>query len=118
VEQGDSAADVAWLAGKVAKLRIFPDQDENMNRSVVEAGGEVLVVSQFTLHASTQKGNRPSFIRAAGPADSAPLYEEFCRALEAPAGMRVARGRFGAEMQVALVNDGPVTILIDTRMRE
>ncbi len=118
VEEGDDAADVAWLAAKTAKMRIFPDGEGKMNLSVAEAGGEVLVVSQFTLHASTKKGNRPSFIRAAAPAVSEPLYKEFCAAMEAQTGNPVARGVFGADMQVSLVNDGPVTIVMDTRSRE
>jgi len=118
VEQGDTSADVEWLAAKTAKMRIFPDADEKMNLSVAEAGGGVMVVSQFTLHASTKKGNRPSFIRAAAPAVSAPLYDEFCHAMETQTGRPAARGVFGAFMQVSLVNDGPVTIVIDTRSRE
>jgi len=118
VEERDDASDIAWLAPKLAKLRIFADADGKMNRSVAEAGGNVLVVSQFTLHASTIKGNRPSFIRAAVPAHSQPLYDGFCAAMEAQLGKSIARGSFGADMQVALVNDGPVTILVDTRQRE
>ncbi|MCX6875500.1 MAG: D-aminoacyl-tRNA deacylase [Verrucomicrobia bacterium] len=118
VEDGDGPGDVGWLAAKVAKLRIFADAEGKMNRSVAEAGGGVIVVSQFTLHASTKQGNRPSFIRAAAPALSEPLYASFCAALEAELGKSVGRGIFGAEMQVALINDGPVTILMDTRQRE
>ena len=118
VEDGDAAEDVAWLSGKAARIRIFPDAEGKMNQSVLEAGGEVLVVSQFTLHASTKKGNRPSFLRAAVPGISEPLYEGFCEALEMELGKRVSRGVFGADMRVALVNDGPVTILIDSRARE
>jgi len=118
VEERDDASDIAWLAPKLAKLRIFADADGKMNRSVAEAGGNVLVVSQFTLHASTIKGNRPSFIRAAVPAHSQPLYDGFCAAMEAQLGKSIASGSFGADMQVALVNDGPVTILVDTRQRE
>lgn len=118
VAQGDTSADVQWLAAKTAKMRIFPDADGKMNLSVAEAGGGVLVVSQFTLHASTKQGNRPSFIRAAVPAVSEPLYEEFCRAMETATGRPTARGIFGAFMQVPLVNDGPVTIVIDTRSPE
>ena len=118
VEQGDTSADADWLAAKTAKMRIFADADEKMNLSVAEAGGGVLVVSQFTLHASIKKGNRPSFIRAAVPAVSEPLYEEFCQAMETQTGRPAARGIFGAFMKVALVNDGPVTIVIDTRSRE
>lgn len=118
VENGDSAEDVSWLSGKVARLRIFSDDEGKMNRSVVEAGGGIIVVSQFTLHASTKKGNRPSFLRAAVPGISEPLYGEFCAALEIELGKPVGRGVFGVDMKVALVNDGPVTILIDSRARE
>jgi D-tyrosyl-tRNA(Tyr) deacylase len=118
VEEGDRAADVEWLAGKVVKMRLFADGEGKMNRSVGESGGRLLVVSQFTLHASTQKGNRPSFIRAAGAAVSEPLYEAFCAALEGHGGQPVGRGIFGAEMKISLVNDGPVTIVIDSRCRE
>jgi D-tyrosyl-tRNA(Tyr) deacylase len=99
-------------------MRIFGDSEGKMNRSVAETGGDVLVVSQFTLFASTKKGNRPSFIRAAVPAVSEPLYEEFCAAMERETGRPAARGVFGADMKVSLVNDGPVTILIDSRARE
>jgi D-tyrosyl-tRNA(Tyr) deacylase len=118
VEEGDRQEDVAWLAPKVAKLRIFPDDDGKMNRSVMDSAGEVIVVCQFTLHASTQKGNRPSFLRAAAPAISEPLYESFCQALEKELGQNIGRGVFGADMKIALINDGPVTILIDSRARE
>lgn len=118
VEEGDTADDVAWLSGKVAKLRIFSDPEGKMNQSVTEAGGEIIVVSQFTLHASTKKGNRPSFLKSAAPAVSEPLYEQFCAALERETARPVGRGIFGADMKVALVNDGPVTILIDSRARE
>ena len=118
VEEGDAAADVEWLSGKVVKMRLFGDGEGKMNLAVGESGGGILVVSQFTLHASTKKGNRPSFCRAAAPAVSEPLYEAFCAALEAQTGRAVGRGIFGAEMKVALVNDGPVTIVIDSRARE
>ena len=118
VEEGDTADDVAWLSSKVAKLRIFSDPEGKMNQSVTEAGGEIIVVSQFTLHASTKKGNRPSFLKSAAPAVSEPLYEQFCAALERETARPVGRGIFGADMKVALVNDGPVTILIDSRARE
>ena len=118
VEEIDDPTDVEWLAGKISKMRIFADADDKMNLSVVESGGEVLVVSQFTLHASTKKGNRPSFIRAAAPAISEPLYGKFCAAMERETGKPVARGVFGADMKVSLVNDGPVTIVIDSRARE
>lgn len=118
VEDGDGADDIAWLAPKIARLRIFPDEAGLMNRSLVDTGGDAIVVSQFTLHASTRKGNRPSFLRAARPEFSEPLYLGFCQALEGELGRPVGRGRFGADMQVALVNDGPVTIVIDSRNRE
>ena len=118
VEAGDAAADADWLAGKVAQMRIFPDDDGKMNRSVVEAGGGLLVISQFTLIASTAKGNRPSFIEAARPEEAVPLYERFLSAAEMATGRRPERGVFAADMKVALVNDGPVTIVIDSRRRE
>jgi len=118
VEDGDTLEDVSWLSGKVAKLRIFSDPEGKMNQSVTEADGEIIVVSQFTLHASTKKGNRPSFLKSAAPAVSEPLYEQFCAGLERETAKPVGRGIFGADMKVALVNDGPVTILIDSRARE
>jgi len=118
VGEADDPGDVAWLAPKIARLRLFPDEAGVMNRSLPETGGEALVVSQFTLHASTRKGNRPSYIRAARPEAAIPLYEAFVAALETELGRPVPTGTFGAEMQVALVNDGPVTIWIDSRARE
>lgn len=118
VEESDASADLEWLVPKIAKMRIFSDTEGKMNRSVTEIGGEVLVVSQFTLHASTKKGNRPSFLRAAAPNHSEPLYEAFCAAMELEINKPVACGVFGGDMKVALVNDGPVTILIDTKARE
>jgi D-aminoacyl-tRNA deacylase len=118
IEEADSAEDGEWLAGKIAKLRVFSDHEGKMNADLAEAGGRVLVVSQFTLHANTRKGNRPSFIRAARPETAIPLYEKFLSQLEAIIGGRVERGVFGADMKVALVNDGPVTIWIDTKARE
>lgn len=118
VEEGDGPDDVAWLAPKIARMRIFPDDAGLMNRALTDTGGGAIVVSQFTLHASTRKGNRPSFLRAARPEVSEPLYLRFCDALEQELGHPVGRGRFGADMQVALVNDGPVTIVIDSRNRE
>lgn len=114
-EAGDGAGDLAWMAAKLARLRIFPDQAGVMNCSVVDGGGEVLAVSQFTLYASTQKGNRPSWSRAARPELAQPLFESFVQRLESELGRRVPTGVFGAEMQVHLVNDGPVTIAIDSR---
>lgn len=118
IEHADTEEDGAWLAGKIAQMRIFSDLDGKMNHSVQDAKGGVLVVSQFTLHASTRKGNRPSFIRAAKPEVAIPLYEAFIRSLEAELGRPVERGVFGADMKVTLVNDGPVTIWIDSRAKE
>lgn len=118
VAEGDTAADGEWLAAKLAALRIFPDDEGRMNRSVVDIGGGILVVSQFTLFASTRKGTRPSFNGAAAPAVAIPLYEQFLAQTEAALGRTVARGEFGASMQVELVNDGPVTLIIDTRDRD
>jgi D-tyrosyl-tRNA(Tyr) deacylase len=118
VAAGDTADDGTWLARKVAALRIFADADDKMNLAVGEAGGRVLVVSQFTLIASTRKGSRPSFNDSAKPDVAVPLYEDFVRQLEAALGQPVATGRFGAMMQVTLVNDGPVTLVLDSRLRE
>ena len=118
VEHEDTPEDAVWLAGKVAQMRIFSDAEGRMNLGVKEVAGGILVVSQFTLHASTKKGNRPSFIRAARPEQAIPLYEQFMTALEAETGTKVERGIFGADMKVALLNDGPVTIVIDSKARE
>ncbi len=118
IEHDDTVNDAAWLAGKAAQLRIFSDSEGKMNLSVQDAGGGVLVVSQFTLHASTKKGNRPSFIRAARPEIAIPLYQAFMAEVEKLTGKPVERGVFGADMKVALVNDGPVTIWIDSRAKE
>jgi len=118
VETGDTPADADWLARKIAALRIFADDAGKMNRDVREAGGEALVISQFTLHASTKKGNRPSFVRAARPEEAVPLYERFCATLEGEMGRPPSRGVFAADMRVKLVNDGPVTIVIDSRRPE
>jgi D-tyrosyl-tRNA(Tyr) deacylase len=118
IKNDDTAEDVAWLVQKVTQMRIFSDAEGKMNLSVKDISGGLLVVSQFTLHASTKKGNRPSFIRAARPEQAIPLYEQFMSALEADTGRKVERGVFGADMKVALINDGPVTILIDSRARE
>lgn len=118
IEEADSAEDIEWLSGKIVRLRIFADVAGVMNRSVQEIAGELLVVSQFTLHASTKKGNRPSYIRAARPEIAIPLYEQFIARLAADLGKPVQTGQFGADMKVSLVNDGPVTILIDTKDRE
>jgi len=118
IEAEDGPEDVGWLVGKILNLRVFADEQGKMNRSLCETGGGAIVVSQFTLHASTKKGNRPSFLRAAGHTHSEPLYEAFCAAMDSGLGKPVGRGIFGADMKVALVNDGPVTILIDSRARE
>ena len=118
VEEGDSGQECSWLVGKTAGLRIFDDEDGVMNRSVVDIDGQVLAVSQFTLTASTRKGNRPSYIRAAGHKLAVPVYERYCDELSAAVGKPVARGVFGADMKVSLVNDGPVTIIIDSRLKE
>ena len=118
VAADDGDDDAAWLARKLADLRVFDDDQGVMNRSVVDAGGAVLAVSQFTLHASTRKGNRPSWSRAAPPDVAQPRFDAFVRLLAARLGQPVQTGRFGADMQVALVNDGPVTILLDSRVRE
>ena len=118
VEEADGDEDIEWLAGKLLRLRIFDDKQGVMNLDVQQVGGELLIVSQFTLFASTRKGNRPSYIRSAGEAISRPLYERFVRRVEELAGRSVGTGEFGADMQVALVNDGPVTIWIDSRNRE
>ncbi len=118
VEEGDTEADIDWLVRKVAALRIFDDENGVMNRSVTDISGEILVVSQFTLYASTKKGNRPSWLRAARHEISIPLYEQFCAKLSTAIGKPVGTGEFGADMQVELLNDGPVTICIDTKNKE
>jgi len=118
IEEADEQEDVEWLCGKIARLRVFPDENGTMNRSVQDVNGQALVVSQFTLHASTKKGNRPSYIRAAGPDKAIPLYELFVETLEDYLSSPVSTGEFGAMMQVKLVNDGPVTILIDSKNKE
>lgn len=118
VEDADTAEDIGWLSGKIVRLRIFNDDAGVMNRSVQEIGGDILVVSQFTLFASTKKGNRPSYIRSAKPEVAVPLYEKFLARLSFDLGRAVAAGEFGAHMDVSLVNDGPVTIIIDSKLRE
>jgi D-tyrosyl-tRNA(Tyr) deacylase len=118
IEDADTTEDINWLCGKISRLRIFSDEDGLMNRSVTDVNGGLLVVSQFTLYGSTKKGNRPSFIRSAKPPVAIPLYEQFVKTLGEVAGRPVETGEFGADMQVALVNDGPVTIWIDSRARE
>lgn len=117
-EEADGDDDLVWLAGKIARMRIFADAAGKMNLAVGEVAGDVLVVSQFTLFASTVHGNRPSFLRAARPERAIPLYEGFVRRLQQEFGRAVATGEFGADMQVSLINDGPVTIVIDSRARE
>lgn len=118
VEKDDTSDDALWLAAKTAALRIFNDSEGVMNRSIIDAGGELLAVSQFTLTASTRKGNRPSYIRAAGHDVAVPLYELYCDETSRLLGRPTMRGVFGADMQVALVNDGPVTIIIDSKLKE
>lgn len=118
IEGTDTAADGEWLAAKIARLRIFPDAAGQMNLSVADLGGGILLISQFTLHASTQKGTRPSFSAAARPEQARPLYDQFTAQLTAALGRPIATGEFGAMMQVALVNDGPVTLIIDSKQRE
>jgi D-tyrosyl-tRNA(Tyr) deacylase len=115
ITSGDDKTDIAWLTRKISGLRVFPDEDGKMNHSIRDLGGEVTVVSQFTLLASTKKGNRPSFLGAAKPDISEGLYEQFCETMENELNLPVGRGRFGAEMQVSLINDGPVTILFDSK---
>lgn len=118
IEEADTAEDIEWLAGKLMNLRIFVDETGAMNRSVLEIGGGILVISQFTLFASTKKGTKPSWHRAAKPAAAIPLYEAMVAKLNAMLGRPVATGRFGAMMQVELVNEGPVTLILDTKDRE
>jgi D-tyrosyl-tRNA(Tyr) deacylase len=117
-EETDAIEDLSWLAAKVCKLRIFDDSQGVMNVSIQDIDGEILIVSQFTLHASTKKGNRPSYIKAAKPETAIPFYEKFIELVEFESTKKVQTGTFGADMKVALVNDGPVTILIDTKNRE
>lgn len=118
IEEADSEEDIEWLCAKVSKLRIFNDENGTMNLSVQDVTGEFLVISQFTLHAMTKKGNRPSYIRAARPEQAIPLYEKFLSQLEKESSLKVFSGEFGADMKVSLVNDGPVTILIDSKNKE
>jgi D-tyrosyl-tRNA(Tyr) deacylase len=118
IEDADNQEDIEWLSRKIINLRIFDDENGVMNRSVAEINGEILIISQFTLHALTKKGNRPSYIRASKPEIAIPLYETFCRELSALLGKDVKTGEFGADMKVELLNDGPVTIWIDTKNRE
>lgn len=118
IENADTEADIEWLCNKIIKLRIFGDENGVMNRSVQEVQGGIIVVSQFTLHASTKKGNRPSYIRAAKPDFAIPMYEAFVQKIKNLSGLHVGTGAFGADMKVQLLNDGPVTIIIDTKQKE
>ena len=118
IEDGDSVEDINWLSQKVINLRIFGDENEVMNLSVKDIQGDIIIVSQFTLHASTKKGNRPSYIKASKPDIAIPLYEKFVQQMELELGKKIQTGKFGADMKVALVNDGPVTIIIDSKHRE
>ena len=118
IEEADDGDDIQWLCRKIVNMRIFGDEEEKMNLSLTDVGGDILVISQFTLHASTKKGNRPSFIKAAKPDVAIPLYEQFLKTLEVIIGKTIYSGEFGANMQVNLVNDGPVTILIDSKNKQ
>jgi D-aminoacyl-tRNA deacylase len=118
IEDADNQEDIEWLSKKIINLRIFPDDLGVMNRSILEAQGDILLISQFTLHASTKKGNRPSYIKAAKPDYAIPMYEQFIKGLEAELGKEIQTGEFGADMKVLLVNDGPVTIIIDSKNRQ
>lgn len=115
IEEADGSEDIEWLSKKIVNLRIFPDENGVMNRSVIEASGDILLISQFTLHASTKKGNRPSYIKAAKPDIAIPIYEKFISSLEKELGKPIQTGEFGADMKVALINDGPVTIIMDSK---
>jgi D-tyrosyl-tRNA(Tyr) deacylase len=117
IEEADDASDIEWLSRKIVNLRIFADEKGIMNRSLLEVQGELLLISQFTLHASTKKGNRPSYIKAAKPEIAIPLYDSFIAIMEKELGKAIQTGEFGADMKIALVNDGPVTIIIDSKNR-
>ena len=118
IEDADNQQDINWLTSKIANLRIFGDENEVMNLSLKDINGEMIVVSQFTLHAATKKGNRPSYIKASKPEIAIPLYESFVKQMEIELGKKIQTGQFGADMKVSLVNDGPVTIIIDTKNKE
>ena len=118
IEDSDNQEDIEWLVRKITQMRLFPDENGVMNKSVLEIDGEVLLISQFTLHASTKKGNRPSYMKAAKPDISIPLYEQFIETMKREMGKAIGTGEFGADMKVALVNDGPVTIQIDSKNKE
>lgn len=115
IEEADGPEDIEWLSKKIVNLRIFPDENEVMNRSLLDVNGEILLISQFTLHASTKKGNRPSYIKAAKPDIAIPIYEKMIAAIETELGKSIGTGVFGADMKVSLINDGPVTIVMDTK---
>lgn len=118
IEESDTEEDIEWLCKKIVNLRVFDDENGVMNKSILDADGEILVISQFTLHASTRKGNRPSYIKAAKPEISVPLYEQFCLEISSALGKPIGTGTFGADMKVELINDGPVTICMDTKNKE
>jgi len=118
IEDADTTEDIDWLTSKISQLRIFNDENEVMNKSVQDVNGDIIVVSQFTLHASTKKGNRPSYLKASKPDIAIPLYEAFINSMEKSIGKKVQTGQFGADMKVSLINDGPVTIIIDTKNKE
>ena len=118
IEDADNQEDINWLTSKIANLRIFEDENEVMNMSLKDIDGEMIVVSQFTLHAATKKGNRPSYIKASKPEIAIPLYESFVKQMEIELGKKIQTGQFGADMKVSLINDGPVTIIIDTKNKE
>ena len=118
IEDTDNQEDINWLTSKIVNLRVFPDENEVMNLSLKDIDGEMIVVSQFTLHAATKKGNRPSYIKASKPEIAIPLYESFVQQTEIELGKKVQTGQFGADMKVSLINDGPVTIIIDTKNKE
>jgi len=118
IEDADNEEDISWLSGKISRLRVFDDENGVMNKSLVDVNGEILLISQFTLHANTKKGNRPSYIKASRPEIAIPMYEKFITQLTIDTGKNPACGEFGAYMKVSLINDGPVTIIIDTKNRE
>lgn len=118
ITHDDTQEDIEWLSKKIVQMRIFPDDEGVMNKSILESAGNILLISQFTLHASTKKGNRPSYINAARPEIAIPLYEQFVTQLQTDLGKNIYTGKFGADMKVSLVNDGPVTIVVDSKMKE
>lgn len=118
IEEADDSSDLEWMARKICHMRIFNDEQGKMNRSVLDIEGEILVISQFTLHARTKKGNRPSFMKAAPPKQAIPLYDQFCNLIENLLDRPIATGKFGADMQIKLINDGPVTIVMDSKNKD